>query len=412
MDHVQNLLRQIDEYTLVIRKTDESTILLFDDMSGDIIHNFSEIATFEIIKDNKKSVTKTDVEKLEKTLNNEIKNLQYIEEDPVNRAEKTPAVTHFHEYGEIVTINEVQKLSTDIIEFIKDSTQKDFLSLEIQGSLKDIRAEITNSYGLKLSTHRKFASMYIMVYGEGRQKANQWCYFRLPNDFEKIKQKLLTLLKEDLPLKVNAEDLPSGNYDIIIKNHLSADIFENIVNMVFGKEIVLDSCMKDKIGSQIISEKINIIEKAISPNYQEYFDIYGEQVHDKSIIKNGVLQTYIVNRKNARKLSIRETGNSFAFQEDFVNLYINSTCAYMKNFTGILIDEFLSMDVNYSNGEMSVSISGLFIQNGKKVKAFRNGVLNLNLLNLMNIEVFDDIYEDARVFCGSIFLKNIYLNGC
>jgi predicted Zn-dependent protease len=415
VNNIKKLFDQMDEYTLIVKKVEESSIDIsatkdhkLNDESN-IVHNISETAAFEIVQNNRKTTASTDMQNLEKTLENEIKNLQYIEEDSINIPEKTPVINHSYGYGDLTPMEDLEALSRKISDFIKK--YPDILSYDVSASTKDIKEQVTNSYGLNISTHRKFSDIAVVVYGQGNQKANQWQYFNLPTSFENIERELKIMIEEDLPLLVNGEDLSSGQYNIIFSNDLSSDIIKNIVSMAFGNEIILDSCLKGRIGSKILSEKINIIEKATSPNYQEHFDMYGEQVQTKYIVKNGILQNYLLNRKNARRLEMNPTGHSFSFQEDFVNLYVEPTCAYDKKFTGLLIHKFLSMDINYNDAEMSASVLAFFIEDGKKVKALQNGVINLNLLNLKNIEIFDNIYKEGRVFCGSIFLRDISVNG-
>lgn len=409
MDSIKELFAQANEYTLMIKKIDEYQVQLLHDMSQHILHNLSETATFEIIKDKKRTITTTDITTLPQTIYNEILNIRYIEANDMNIPEKTLDIKHFHEYGELISVQEAEKINTEILEFLKG--YKEFLSAEIDCIIKEIKEYTYNSYDLEIMTHRKFACIEIAIIGEGKQKVICFYYMKLPNSLDMIKKKLKIEMEENMPLRVNAEDIQSGKYNILFSNELSAEIIENIVHLTEAGVIKLDGCMKERIGTQIISEKVNIIEDPISQNYQKHFDMYGEKVERKYIVKNGILQTYLVGRRNARIISHKTTANSFYFSEDFVNIYVESTAHFEQNINGIFVDKFLSMDINESTAEMSVAISGFLLKNGKKVNALTNGVLNINLLQLIDIEIFDNIYDEGRVFCGSIFMRDIIING-
>ena len=412
MDNVKNLLSQVDEYTLIIQDVEESYVQLTQDMSQSVIKNSSKSATVEIIKENKKIIVKTDMQNLSSAIEKELENLKYTDEDPLNHAEKTPIVKHTHSYGYFFSTQEAEKLEIEMLDFIK--SYKNSLAMEAEIVIKEIKTEVNNSYGLNLSKNRRFACFYLAIIGENKEgkKANVFIYIALPKSIEKIKEQLKIEIEENLPLRVEATDLFSGVYDIMITNLLSAEIIESIIEMITGEAIIHNSCLKDKIGTQVMSEKITIIEKPISENYQEYYDIYGEKLSEKTIIENGILNTYILNRNDARKLSTKQTGNSLSFGiAQFTNLYVNSTKRFTEDFSGILVTSFLSMDLNQSTAEISVSISGFYMNNGKKTAAFDNGVLNINLLKMQDIDILDDTYEDGKIFCGSIILRNINVNG-
>jgi PmbA protein len=410
MDNIKSLFSQVDEYTLVVKEKKEYHILLSHDMSRHIVENSSADVSFEIIKDNRRSIVRSDLQNIKESVKNEMENLKYIDEDELDRPHATPTVTDTYTYGSLAKVEEVEKLQVEILDIIKG--YKEFIAAEISSFIHDVKTSTTNSYGLNLCVREYYSSISVAIVGEGKSKAMSYYYGLLPDGVQKFKRLLEKEMKEFMPLRVNAEDIPSGRYNIIIKNALAAEIMSKIVEAAFSSEILRDSFLKDKIGSKILPEKVDIIEKPISPNFQARYDMYGEKLSEKYIIQQGVLKTYLINRKDAKRLNLVPTGNSFDFWVDYTNLYVNSTSKYNESFTGILIEDFLALDINASTAELSVSIAGFHIENGQKIRAFRNGVLNLNLLDIgESLEIFDDVYEEGRIFCGSLSLSDIYING-
>ena len=65
-----------------------------------------------------------------------------------------------------------------------------------------------------------------------------------------------------------------------------------------------------KLGQKVASKKVTIDDLPLSKNvFARSFDDEGVATYNKSIIKNGVLQTYLYNLTTAAKDGVSSTGN-------------------------------------------------------------------------------------------------------
>jgi len=143
------------------------------------------------------------------------------------------------------------------------------------------------------------------------------------------------------------------------------------------------------------------------------FDSEGVKTYSKDIVKEGTLETYLLDTYSAKQLSLKSTGNS-----GYSNINIRSSKETGDNIIesideGILITEMMGSGANLLTGDYSRGAFGYLIQKGKISHPVTNFTIASNMIDMFkNIEeIGTDFYQNSKINCGSVMIKDITIGG-
>lgn len=129
------------------------------------------------------------------------------------------------------------------------------------------------------------------------------------------------------------------------------------------------SFLLDAAGSQVFPDFVQMqerphIRKALASSP---FDQEGAATRDRELIRNGVLDGYVLGSYSARRLGLKTTGNAGGIH----NLIVTATdggldsAAFLKRLdTGFLVTELMGQGVNGVTGDYSRGASGFWVEHG------------------------------------------------
>lgn len=221
--------------------------------------------------------------------------------------------------------------------------------------------------------------------------------------------------------KLNPKKIESQKIDIVIDRRISAGILNHLLNLISGDAIVLGkSMLKDKMGAQIFSDKINIIDDPLIPyaNRSTPFDGEGLRVYKKHLIENGVLKTWLLDSYNAKKLKLESTGNAAISGGGITawNVFIDNGTVSPEAFKAekkvVVITDTFGPNVNYLTGDLSVGFSGEYYENGKLITPINEMTFACNLLYLFkNMVVANDLKMERGFDAPSLFVPSVTIAG-
>lgn len=262
---------------------------------------------------------------------------------------------------------------------------------------------IRNSKGLNLENSDDGAHAYINVVIKDGEETKTGYSLRSFKDFAEFKPEELAKEAVERALSLlGSKTLKSGTYDVIIKNEAFVDLLETMGG-IFSAEAVDKgmSKLKDKIGTKIASEKINLIDNPLMENgIWKTFDDEGVPTREKILVENGILKTYLHSLKTAYKFGVEPTGNGqkSSYKSSVVigayNFYIQAgEISYddliKKLNNGIILIEFdgLHAGLNGISGDFSLSTRGYRVENGEIAGAVNEITLAANYFDLLlNLE--------------------------
>ena len=238
-------------------------------------------------------------------------------------------------------------------------------------------------------------------------------------DFEKLKEKLTNKIEETIN-RIHSNSCKTAKYNIILKDRCTYKIL-NAFSSMFSADLInkKQSILVDKLGKQVFSSKITIVEDPTNVLLagKRLFDDEGVKTQYKEIVKDGKFVSKLYNNQTALKENRKSTGNSYGVR----NMYIvpgdkNEQELIEMLDEGIIITDIqgLHAGINKINGKISLQASGYYVKDSKKVKALDMIVLSTDLFELFNNikEVGSDLNYFSR-FGGapSLLIENITVAG-
>ena len=183
------------------------------------------------------------------------------------------------------------------------------------------------------------------------------------------------------------------------------------------------SWLKDKVGEQIGSELITIVDdpfKAKSPR-SGAFDSEGVATQRKEMVKAGTLTGYLHNLKTAKKAGTKSTGNASGSGVGPTNFYIepgdmkyDDAVKSMKK--GIIITDLAGTHAgaNAISGDFSLQASGFLVENGEVVRPVALITVAGNYLEMLSevTGVCDDVeFNFGFIGSPSLRIKKLMVSG-
>jgi PmbA protein len=109
-------------------------------------------------------------------------------------------------------------------------------------------------------------------------------------------------------------DIEGGAKTVIFTPRAAVALFEVLKLGVNGRNVEkATSPIRDRMGKQVLSEKMTIVEDGLLENGvgSAPFDDEGTVLKKRAIVEKGVLKSFAVDLRTARKLNLPPTGNGF-----------------------------------------------------------------------------------------------------
>lgn len=264
---------------------------------------------------------------------------------------------------------------------------------------------IKNTLGLDLNEKSNLGFCYFSVGVEDNDEIQSFYSIFVGNDLKKFDKEKIAYEAVDKALALlGGSSVKSDNYPVIIENIAFSSLLKSF-SVIFNADRVQKnmSLLKGKLNEKIGVDNLNIID---NPHLEgkvasRSFDSEGVPTKKKSVVKNGVLKTYLHNMKTANKDGVELTGNAVrgsyksSVQIAPSNFYIEKGNVELEEMVknienGIYIVEFqgLHAGLNSISGDFSLAAKGFLIENGKKVRPVNQITVSGNFFKLLNnIEV-------------------------
>ena len=169
--------------------------------------------------------------------------------------------------------------------------------------------------------------------------------------------------------KLSPKKIGSDKMSIIFDKRISKGFLSSFAGAISASSIARGtSFLKDKIKQQVFSNSINIIDKPdlIKGMGSQCFDTEGVSTENLELVKDGILNDYLIDTYNGKKLNLKSNGRSGGC----TNLYFeNGKINYddlLKSHSKILyVTETIGHGTNLVTGDFSVGATGFLIEGGE-----------------------------------------------
>lgn len=385
-----------------------------------------------VIKDNKQSLvygTNDNIEALQKSIDEAIEILEFMDEDEI--------VIHGAEdfKGNIDSEQIFQTTFDTKLKYIIEQEKNGIESSSIKALVESTTYEenkytkqIINSKGLNKSETGAYcgSSISLAINQDGVNETG-YSYFYTRDIKELLSQDLGKEANEKAREMLGAGLVSSKKYTAIFSADVVVDLLRLLSYSFNGENIYKGkSLFKDKVGLQVVSDKINIVddgdeEKALGFTY---FDGDGIKARKSQIIKNGIFVGGLYNLSIAKKTGTSTTGNASRSHSSLPNIGYHNLCLLKGDIEvkdmitelkdGIIIKELMGLHMaNPITGEFSLGAAGLKIENGKTKGGFRGVTISGNILDVFSniVAVGKDFQRRATVGAPSLLIQDVIVSG-
>jgi PmbA protein len=178
------------------------------------------------------------------------------------------------------------------------------------------------------------------------------------------------------------------------------------------------SFLLDAAGKQVFPDFLQIYERPHIPKAlaSNPFDDEGAATKDRDLIRDGVLDGYVLGSYSARRLGLKTTGNAGGVHNLIVAtpgkaLDTQSFLTRLQN--GLLVTELMGQGVNGVTGDYSRGASGFWVENGAIAYPVQEITIagNLKQMFLDIVAVGSDVDVRGTIRTGSVMIGEMTIAG-
>ncbi len=223
---------------------------------------------------------------------------------------------------------------------------------------------------------------------------------------ENAAQKTIARLQ---PQKIATQQAP-----VIFLNDVATGLISHLASAISGGSLYRKaSFLLDHLGKQVLPDWFHISEKPhlIGRLASTPFDSEGVRTQDLEVIRQGILQTYLLTSYSGRKLGMQSTGHAGGIHNWLVqpNSSGKLTALLHQMERGLLVTEVMGQGVNLVTGDYSRGAAGFWVENGEIQYPVAEITIAGRLQDMLRniVAVGDDIEHRSNIQTGSILLENM-----
>ena len=250
----------------------------------------------------------------------------------------------------------------------------------------------------------------------GMQRDGWYSKTRDFNDLESINSISKEAVRRTIS-RLGSRKLSTRQVPVIFEAQVASGLFSAFITAISGGNLYRQaSFLLNKKGTQVFADHINIreephIKKALG---SAPFDNDGVATRPRDIVKNGVLQDYLLSGYSARKLGLQTTGNAGGVHNLVIDSGKNNLDNMIKEMhTGLLITDMIGFGVNQVTGDYSRGASGFWVENGELVYPVEEITVAGNLIEIYkNItSIGNDVDPRGNILTGSVMIDAMTVAG-
>lgn len=169
--------------------------------------------------------------------------------------------------------------------------------------------------------------------------------------------------------RLGARPAPSGRVPVLFDNNVALGLVGHLVGAVSGGNLYRrSSFLLDAAGKQLFPGWVQIDEDPHLPGAarSSSFDSEGVATRKSPLVKDGVLQRYVLGSYSARKLGLETTANAGGVRNLVFSPGISTFDELVAGMErGLVVTEVMGQGVNLVTGDYSRGASGFWVEDGQ-----------------------------------------------
>lgn len=217
--------------------------------------------------------------------------------------------------------------------------------------------------------------------------------------------------------RLGAQKLSTRKAPVLFVPEMARGLFGAVVSALGGmsqyrQSTFLLNAKNEKIFPEFID--LSIRPHLLKSLGSSAFDAEGVATYDRDLVKDGVVQGYVMGSYSARKLGLKTTANAGGVQNLLVRTSDLSQLELIKQMdTGLIVTEMMGQGVNAVTGDYSRGAAGFWVEQGEIQYPVSEITIASNLKDMYQsiIAMANDIDKRSNIQCGSVLIEEMMIAG-
>ena len=276
-----------------------------------------------------------------------------------------------------------------------------------------------NSHGFQAGYYSSYHSISCAVIGKQGDEMQRDYWSDSARDYADLAapDEIGRIAGERTVKHLGTQRLSTRETAVIFAADVARSFFGNFIAAVSGGNLYRNSTfLPDSLGTQIFPDFIHIHEQPLllkglgsSP-----YDGEGVATVARDIVKQGVLQGYVLNSYAARKLGLETTGNAGGVRNLTIEPGDKNLPELLNTMdTGLLVTDLFGFGVNTVTGDYSRGAAGYWVEGGEIQYPVDEITVAGNLKDMFMgiVEVGNDVDLRGNTRTGSVLIDRMMIAG-
>lgn len=251
----------------------------------------------------------------------------------------------------------------------------------------------------------------------GRKQSSGWStrahHFADLDTLEKIANEASTRLLR----KLGARKPQTGKFPVYFEPTVASGLWGNLLRGINGGMVYRDETyLAGRLKTQIAASNINLVDDPFIPRGlgSRNFDYEGVAAKRTELVKDGVLQTYMLNTYSANKLKMRSTGHAGGAANVILKPGELSEKEMLQQMgTGLWVTQLMGQGVDLQTGDFSRGAQGLWVENGEVAYPVMEFTINSNLDTMFKnvVAIGNNVHRPATLLTPGIVVAEMAISG-
>jgi PmbA protein len=310
------------------------------------------------------------------------------------------------------------------------------LALECESAARNFDTRIINSEGATVSSHQAFRmygnshgfigsyptsrhSLSCSVIGEEGEGMERDYWYSVARDAKDLDSaaKVGEIAAERTISRLNPRRLSTREVPVIFSSDVASGLIGHFVGAIRGGSLYRKTTfLLDSLGTQVFPEWLSLNEQPhlVGALGSAPYDSEGVRTCARDLVKDGVVQGYVLDSYSARRLDMQSTGNAGGVHNlSVTHSGISKDELLQKMGTGLFVTELMGQGVNNVTGDYSRGAAGFWVEDGKIQYPVSEITIASNLKDMfMGITaIANDVDEQKNIRTGSILVNKMTVAG-
>ena len=178
--------------------------------------------------------------------------------------------------------------------------------------------------------------------------------------------------------RTGARKPPSGAFPVLYNERISSGLIRHLLSAINGASVARGSSwLRDAMGDHVLPSALSLVENPLRRRVSgsRPFDAEGLPTQSRVLVRDGLLEGWILDLSSAGKLGLAPTGNAVrgvaappspSASNITLSQGTDSREDLMRSMgTGLLVTSLIGMSINATTGDYSRGASGFWVENGE-----------------------------------------------